>query len=175
MEFLSRNKSVEYKGLSLFYTGEKGAYMGNFIGKQQHIVAEIEKFIPLSLLDEVKDLLVSFLEEQVAPFYEGYLGVDMLVYAQNNRFFLQPCVEINLRSNMGVIALKISQNILSEQSTGRFQIDFNAQTGQIRQRHLKLRKACPQIVENGKLLSGYLPLCPVTDSSRYHAYAVIVN
>ncbi|MDR1809574.1 MAG: hypothetical protein LBR34_04115, partial [Prevotella sp.] len=172
MEFSCRNRRVNYEGLSLFYTGEKGAYQGNFIGNQRYIEKEIERFISLSLLDEVKTLLIHFLEKHVAPFYEGYAGVDMLIYAPDGKFKLQPCVEINLRNNMGVMALKISQNVVSEQATGRFYIDFNAQAGHIFSRHQELKKRYPQVTENRKLQSGYLPLCPVTKDSRYHGYVV---
>jgi hypothetical protein len=173
VEFLCRNKHVACEGLSLFYTSEKGAYQGNFIGNQHDIEEQIGSFISLSLLDEVKALLLRFIEEHIAPLYEGYIGVDMLIYAQNGKFELQPCVEINLRNNMGVMALKISQNILAEHSTGRFRIDFNAQNGQIYCRHQELKKLHPPIMENQKLTSGYLPLCPVTESSRYHAYVMV--
>jgi hypothetical protein len=173
MEFSCKNKCVTYEGLSLFYTNDKGAYQGNFIGNQQYIEEKIGCFISLSLLDEVKTLLIHFLEEHVAPVYEGYVGVDMLIYEQNGTFELQPCIEINLRNNMGVLALKISRNMVSEQATGRFNIDFNAQAGQLYLRHQELKKRYPLVVENRKLQSGYMPLCPVTKSSRYHAYVVV--
>jgi hypothetical protein len=170
MEFLCCNKRAEYEGLSLFYTNEKGAYTGNFIGSQHRIEGDISQYISLSLLEEVKVLLLHFIEEHIAPIYDGYVGVDMLIYARDERFELQPCIEINLRNNMGIMALKISQNMLAEQLTGCFHIDFDARAGEIYRRHRELKKLYPPVMESLKLASGYLPLCPVTEDSRYHAY-----
>ncbi|GAB6011985.1 hypothetical protein [Viscerimonas tarda] len=173
MEFTTANNTAKFEGLSLFQTNEKGAYLGNFIGSQKQIEAEIARFIPLSQLEEVKEMLILFIAENIAPLYAGCVGVDMLVYEENNCFYLQPCVEINLRNNMGFLTLSLSKNILAEASTGSFHIDFNATPGELYAKHTQRIKSHPLLVENGKIKSGYLSLCPVREDTRYLAYVLI--
>ena len=50
----------------------------------------------------------------MAPFYDGPLGIDMLVTSERN---IHPCVEINLRDTMGRVAIDIQQRIISEDAT----------------------------------------------------------
>jgi len=174
MEFSACSGVVKYEGLSLFETNGKGAYLGNFLGSQQTIEEEISKYTDLSLLAEIRTLLIEYLHQSVATVYNGYIGVDMMIYKDNNEYKLQPCLEINVRNNMGIVALNISQNILTEGVSGRFFIDFNPKEGFLFSEHNRMLTENPPIIENKRIKSGYLSLCPVTEKSRYRAY-IIVN
>lgn len=55
-------------------------------------------------LDPVIGQILMVIEELIAPHYNGYLGIDMMYYWDDNgRIALNPCVEVNLRMTMGMI------------------------------------------------------------------------
>lgn len=173
MEFYSDNKNIRFEGYSLFQTNSKGAYTGNLLGTQKLIQNKITQYISLSLLEKVKNLLTLFLKENISPIYSGCIGVDMMVYEDNENFLLQPCLEINLRNNMGFLALELSKNIVSEQVTGFFNIDFNVKKGEIYSKHIEMQKLHPVYLEGNKIKSGYLSLCPIDENSKYRAYVLV--
>ncbi len=43
--------------------------------------------------------------------YCGYMGVDMMVVRRGDGFALVPCVELNLRMTMGVVAMKVAERL----------------------------------------------------------------
>ena len=59
---------------------------------------------PLLLLQkEMRRILETLLRDTE---YQGYLGVDMMIYqdSESNCFLIHPCVELNLRMSMGMVA-----------------------------------------------------------------------
>ncbi|MFR9167003.1 MAG: hypothetical protein ACLVKO_12625 [Dysgonomonas sp.] len=172
MEFSVKEKVLVYEGLSLFNTNDKGAYLSNFIGSQEIIKSKISAYIDLSLLENVRMVLSEFIKEHILPDYCGYLGVDMMIYQnEEKKILLHPCVEINLRSNMGRIALSISDKYISEYSTGSFHIEYSPQgTFDVDK---NMRNEYPLICENNRVYSGYLSLCPVNQNSKYRAYLIV--
>ena len=54
-------------------------------------------------LDPVIGQTLMAIEKLIAPHYNGPLGVDMMLYRDNGRIALNPCVEINLRMTMGMV------------------------------------------------------------------------
>ena len=64
--------------------------------------------MPLRELREAEAMVADF----VGSSYNGYLGpvgVDMFVYHDAEGYHLNPCVEINLRHTMGMVAHAIAQ------------------------------------------------------------------
>ena len=175
MEFTSQSGKVEYHGLSLFETNQKGAYIGNILGSQIIIEETITSFINITLIDEIRALLIQFIKQDIAPVYDGCIGVDMMVYKEHNEYKFHPCLEINIRNNMGFIALNLSKNILAENSIGNFYIDFDPKDGSMQEKHNRMKNEYPAIFEDKRLKSGYLSLCPVTESNHYRAYILMQN
>lgn len=173
MEFISSGDGkIKFIGYSLFKTNKKGSYLGNTLTSQQNIEKTLDSYIPVRTLESVKENLLTFLSGKFRK-YKGCIGVDMLVYSDGNQYKLYPCVEINMRSNMGLVALKMSENYLVENAEGRFIVDYSKYEGEIYKQHLHLFNENPPIFENGKLLSGYFPLCPVLPQSHYWAYVIV--
>ena len=55
-------------------------------------------------IDPVIGQVLMAIEDLIAPHYDGYLGIDMMLYLdENSRIALNPCVEINLRMTMGMV------------------------------------------------------------------------
>ena len=108
---------IRYLGLSLFHT-VNGAYEGNILATESVKREMISRYIPISLLDSVKQRIVERLN---LDGYVGPFGIDMMIVKSigngnhncqlsivNSQLLLHPCVEINLRRTMGHVALSIS-------------------------------------------------------------------
>ena len=109
MEFLSQaDGSVRYAGLSLFST-VNNAYVGNLLMSEQEKEEMISRYISLSLLNEIRNRVVSSFPQIIGDCYVGPFGIDMMIVAKESGegFLLHPCVEINLRRTMGHVALSI--------------------------------------------------------------------
>lgn len=169
MEFLVGEKGVRFIGWSSFSTGIRGEYTGNFLGSQKSIedrlVCQLGEQVIEALKREVPRMLMKIL-----PRYHGYLGIDMMVYRQDQgKLAVQPCVEINLRYNMGILALFLSHFHLSEGTQGKFVIHFYPEAGRACQEHFRLQQAFPVIYKNNRIKSGYLNLTPVTETTHFVA------
>ena len=101
MEFEATDDGIRYLGLSLFHTAN-GAYTGNILATEQVKREMMQRYVSLSLLDDIRDAVISTLNLGA---YRGPFGIDMMVV---NGRLLHPCVEINLRRTMGHVALAIS-------------------------------------------------------------------
>lgn len=173
MEFISDGKGkVHFAGYSLFRTNKKGAYEGNYLGSQSAIEKFISKYISVSLLHEARSKLEEILSQRYAD-YKGCIGVDMLIYIENGNYCLHPCLEINMRYNMGYLALRFAEKYLYSQSSGWFYLDFSSLKGEIYTRHKEMQINHPAVFENGRIKSGYFPLCPVKENSHYWAYVLV--
>lgn len=113
MEFYSDgNGSISYLGLSLFHT-INGAYIGNILATESEKTKMITRYIPIDLLEDVKQQLSVLLGALLNGQYTGPFGVDMMIIAHGNQdgFLLHPCVEINLRRTMGHVALSLNPTV----------------------------------------------------------------
>ncbi|MCM1163454.1 MAG: hypothetical protein NC339_04315 [Muribaculaceae bacterium] len=103
---------VELGGLSMFVTENRGMYGGNVVAGQQWIRAEIVKHVGDEVLDHALNALQKALTELLGAIYEGWLGVDMLVWRDSSGAMrLHPCIELNLRMTMGVVAMAVSERL----------------------------------------------------------------
>lgn len=100
-EWEVRNQVPIFLGYSVFEASERGKYHKNIEGSQPDLYKIINKAAPSFSHRIIKAQEVA-LSKHISPFYEGPLGIDMLVdkYGEIN-----PCVEINLRLTMGHIML----------------------------------------------------------------------
>lgn len=105
---VSEKDKVAFEGFSLFFT-ENGMYRGNILASDGHILAMLCRYVPESLIMNIRNALTSFLTETFVGKYVGYIGVDMFVYEDSAEhiFKIAPCVEINVRMTMGLLARRI--------------------------------------------------------------------
>lgn len=171
MEFYSDGKgNISYEGLSFFSTAEQGAYTGNFLGSQKVIKNKITALIHDELLDEVSNTLTYLLKEIYGYQYRGYLGIDMMVY-ENPRgiLCLHPCVEINMRYTMGVVAIFLSKRLLAPDAQGYFLINYYNKQNEAQALHRERQLAHPIKLNDKKIESGYFSLCPIFNDTKYTA------
>ena len=166
-------RQTQFTGYSVFQTNEKGAYKKSLLADQETLEKQITTYIPIDLLLQVKSELRDEIQTFYAPHYTGNIGVDMLIYRSDKRYGLDPCVEINMRKSMGFLAIMLHNQYIHPQSKGEFQIDHHSLPGEILTKHQHFRKQHPLVIENNRMVSGYLNLCPVEKTSAYHAYLLI--
>lgn len=93
--------SVSLRGFSAFRSSPSGAYLGNIVAPQTQIIAHCGQDTVTA-----SHTLLPVLRSLINGNYKGWFGVDMLRHSQG----LNPCMELNLRITMGVIALLKSQH-----------------------------------------------------------------
>lgn len=175
MEFYSDGAGeLTFVGYSLFHTGKSGMYEGNRLLSNGAIRKQLAQYVPLEALMDLENCLKYRLSALVGTVYKGYLGVDMMIcrFPENEKpvFRIHPCVEINLRMNMGVIARFLHDRYVRPGSTGRFVIDYHPSEGEALQEHERMSATYPLESREGRVYSGYLPLVPVHRRSCYRAW-----
>lgn len=178
MEFYSDGAGgVMFAGYSLFHTGKSGMYEGNRLLSNEAIRKQLSQYVPSKALADLENCLKYKLSALVGTVYKGYLGVDMMIcrFPVNAKpvFRIHPCVEINLRMNMGVTTRLLYDRYVHPDSTGRFGIDYHPSEGEALKEHERLSATFPLEIREGKVRSGYLPLVPVHKRSCYRAWILV--
>lgn len=174
MEFYLHEGTVCFVGYSMFSAAASGAYMGNELLSDIRIEEKLSKFVSVELLRRLRNLLVKKLLSRF-PLYTGYAGVDMMVCETSAGYCIQPCVEINMRMNMGIVARIFHNRYMYPDAEGHFVVDYFKKPEDALSFHKKMQRESPLKVENGKILSGYLSLTPVTKTTGYIAYVSVLR
>lgn len=167
---VSENSEIEYLGYTIFETNSNGHYKGTLIHPDfknilpEENIAEVEEMISISAT-EIRETLKNSI---YAVCHRGFLGVDALIYNDQNRLMMQPCIEINSRINMGILSIYIEKKIHPD-ATGKFEL-FYGSPGEYwnfakLQSHLR-----PPEFQDEKLCSGFLPLVEPDISKKFGAY-----
>ena len=103
LEFwLDGKGGVEYRGLSLFYTNERGAYLGNWVAPEGQKLAWLAQYIPLQYLQEIR----AWWTARLSRFdYAGPVGIDMMLAQEG----ICPCIEVNWRWTMGLVSCLVAE------------------------------------------------------------------
>ncbi|NLA61777.1 MAG: hypothetical protein GX857_00900 [Bacteroidales bacterium] len=173
MEFDMTNSDIQFLGYSLFRSAPSGAYLGNVLLSDEEIENKLSTYIERSQLLELKDILKAKLSN-CFPSYRGYFGVDMMVCKTDEAFYqIQPCVEVNMRMNMGIVAHRINERFVYPKSTGLFSINFYKKEGEAQSNSLTMQAEHPLVIKDGKIKRGYLSLTPVDEHTQYTATIAI--
>jgi len=166
---IKSESEVEYLGYSVFTTNTNGQYQGTLIHP------DLQKMLPETGLDfyevisTTAEILTNALKQSVySQSYQGFLGIDAIIFRQDNRLKIQPCIEINCRMNMGILALYIEERIHPE-ATGKFEL-FYGKRGEFRSFADEKKKHWPPEFRDGKLYSGFVPLVEPDDQKKFGAY-----
>ena len=176
MEFHSSGDGrFNFIGYSQFRTGGSGAYEGNRLISNAAIEQNLSEYVPVGELDKLRNCLERELSLRFGSVYNGYLGVDMMIcrFPESPAYRIHPCVEINLRMNMGVVARHLYDRYICPFSTGIFQIDYAPSDGAAWNAHTAMAETYPLKMEQGRICSGYLPLVPVYKKSKYRAWILV--
>lgn len=170
MEFYSDGKGeMKFVGYSLFDTDTHGNYKGNFLMSDQAIVQALSAYVSPDLLTAVRTSLLEILVPLLGGDYRGYFGVDMMICRDNGRYLLHPCVEINLRMNMGVVSHILYERLICPDVKGRFHIVHFTGEGECLDFYKTQCGSFPLELDKGRIVNGYFALTPVGQDTRYHA------
>jgi len=164
---------TRFVGYSIFRTNDKGAYESSALAGQEYLEKQIFRQVDADLIMQTRKILTEKIREMYEPYYTGIIGVDMLIYKDGDSCRLHPCVEVNMRKNMGYLAIRFAEKYMHPGSQGNFFIEYSRDSRAIIQKHRRLQKEYPMVAKNERIRSGYLSLCPVTDATNYHAYVAL--
>lgn len=179
MEFFSdvSGGGIRFVGYSLFETDKRGSYKENVLAADAEIESRLAAYVPVEALHLLRDGLLMELRNVIKEDYEGYLGVDMMICRNvgqgEGNYSVHPCVEINLRMNMGVVARLLYDRYVGSGAQGRYVIEYYRNSGEAAQVHRRLRQQYPLLLVEGEIKSGYLSLTPVAEDTAYQAYIIV--
>ncbi|MDR2910768.1 MAG: hypothetical protein LBV47_05325 [Bacteroidales bacterium] len=175
-QFEIKKGKISFIGVSNFFTDYRGQYQGNFIHGIPPNKYDNETIIFLKLLSEILvEPITETLENSRMPFfYEGNFGVDTLIFRdEEHRLKVNPCLEINLRQNMGLLALRLGK-LVSPNKPAVYRIFYRQGKSFLEFKNEMTKKHPPKFV-SGKLDSGFFALTQVQENTQFGAYLLIID
>lgn len=165
LEYRCESGRAEFGGYSVFSTDSHDSFDSCMVASRDVLRGVIvDRLGDAPLLDAVIASCQRFVADAIAPLYTGWLGIDMMLYRSGDGSLrLNPCVEINLRMTMGVVAIHLADSYLAPRSIGSFRIEY------IKSGVKEPQTANGIELDGGKIVSGTMPLVPVYASSHYSA------
>lgn len=175
MEFyINSEGEISFCGYSFFDTDGEGAYKKNILASNEMIETILGKYVSVEKLNMLKKNLLYQLSDKIKSYYIGIVGVDMMICVdKNNSYKIHPCVEINFRMNMGIASRIFYDRYVFNGKKGELRIEYYDEKGLAISEDNKMEKLYPLKMKNGKILSGYLSLTPVSINTNYQIYALI--
>lgn len=123
--FYTDGTEIIHQGWSLFQTMPDGRYIGSLVAPQAEIANRLHEaaiFYGNHKADftRLSDEFMEILHRHIPPMYKGWIGVDMLAYhsiGKESQLQLAPCIEINMRMTMGVVATLLANKPQSTNHT----------------------------------------------------------
>ena len=171
-------------GWTRFLTDGRGQYHGAFVGS---ITAGLDEQVKRFLYGDGRDARrLARLGEQLAEWlaeplrvagYQGPVGVDAMVYRDGDCLRLKPIVEINPRTTMGRVALKLQQAVNSARTALWLVISRREVTAagfaDLAECAVALEAAHPaRLMPDGKQLSGGVLF--TTDPIQARSFATVL-
>ncbi len=172
-QFELEKGKINYLGISNFTTDKKGQYQGNFLNRlPPDLNSEVQEFI-VKIPDLIVPPLIKTVENSaLASNYEGNFGVDTLIYRdENNKLKVNPCLEINLRKNMGLLSLHL-EKLIHSNKLAMYRTYYNPQKSFfdfVREMEIKF----PLSILNGKIKKGFYPLTDFEENTLFGAYLFV--
>jgi hypothetical protein len=165
---------VHFAGYSLFETDGQGAYKGNVLASDEAIEATLAQYVGCEALRTTRERLIELLSEKLGGRYTGYLGVDMMIYEGEGGYRLHPCIEINLRMNMGLVARLFYDRYVAPGAQGTYSVAYYPKKGEALAHHERMQREFPCNIQENRVVKGYLSLTPVTEDTCYQAFVRMI-
>jgi len=175
LQFKIEKGEIDFLGISNFFTDSKGQYQGNFIhgvpNEYDKETVAFLKFLPDVL---VKPIITTLESSRLSLLYEGNFGVDMLIFRdEKNRLKVNPCLEINLRQSMGLLALQLCK-LVSPDKMAVYRMFYQQGKSFFEFKNEMIKKHPPEFV-NGKLNSGFFALTEADENTQFGAYLFVIT
>lgn len=116
---------VSHVGYSLFYNEGASAYGGNFVLPDAALRSIIGAEVGEVLIDDVAAKVAEVLTRLLGGCYDGYLGVDMMIYRDaSGDMRVAPAIEVNLRMTMGVVAWHLAHRFIAPGCSGIMSVRY---------------------------------------------------
>ena len=194
MEFCVTDGQCYFIGHSLFTTDTHGRYDSNLLLSDADIEARLSEYIPRSVLHDVRHFVEAHTELIVPAEWDTSrfpitFGIDMMIVniigqqpihpdgnsqlrIQNSEFKLHPCVEINLRCNMGIVAHEVRRHLMAPEATGIYRLALFPDHAALQAFDEEQRSLYPALYRDGLLVRGYHPLTSIEGDTRHLAYII---
>jgi hypothetical protein len=174
LQFELKQGKVNYLGISRFFTDKKGKYLGNMINgwpdSSDPGITNFADSLPLLLKKHLSEAIEN---SELAKLYEGFLGADMLIFTDHkDNLRVNPCLEINIRQNMGLLSLKL-EKLVHENSKGTFNIWYHGRKP-FKNFSEEMSKLYPLKIADNYIFSGFLPVTDPDENSLFGAYLHIL-
>lgn len=104
--------TVVFLGYSVFEASTEGRYGGNVVDSQQNLKARITAMLGFDVIP-IADTHCQLLSHYLSGRYRGYVGIDLMVVEEaDGKRKVHPCVEMNLRMNMGIAAMRLYEKLM---------------------------------------------------------------
>lgn len=167
--YIDEAGEVQFVGLCAFETDGQGRYLESLCQAPEETLRQLTD--SLSDPDELTQALAqhrAYLSREVAPYYRGAVGIDLLTYRPDgvsSRIALHPWVEINLRYTMGHYALDLYRERVPLGSTSKYRFGILSAA---RAKALLSTANAPTLDDAGRLRSGLLPLTATDLTTASH-------
>ena len=171
--FELKKGKVIFRGTSNFTTDKKGQYIGNSLnGSPDDVDKEVLDFVKTIPQKVIQPLIRTIESSDLDKYYEGFFGVDTLIYSdENGAFKINPCLEINVRQNMGLLSIHL-EKLIHPDKKGIYRIFYKPGTTFL-QFKKDMEKRYPLKISNSKIESGFFSLTEVLDDTLFGAYILV--
>ena len=163
----------EYLGYSIFETNTNGQYKSTLIHpKITKLLPEARHMEVDAMIEITAELILQHLNNSIfSSWHRGWMGIDALIYKDGKDLKIQPCIEINSRMNMGILAMQLEKYIHPE-ARGKFVL-YYGRKGQYEHYSRYMAKEKPTKYESGQIKSGFLALTEPDASKQFGAYLLM--
>lgn len=173
MEFFCSERGVEFVGYSVFYNNAVMSYDHATVASTDTLRQHLLRYTDAETLQRIQTEVATCLQEILPDFYYGYVGVDMMAYRNvNGEMLINPCVEMNLRTTMGVISSVLGNRYLAPGKTARMDVLYHRTEAEVQDYIAALQS--PAFVDK-RLASGTLVLAPVNEETRFTATLTVTS
>jgi hypothetical protein len=169
-QFKISNDEPEYLGYSVFETNSNGQYQSTLIHPETEMpgISGINSEIKSKIVTTALLLKNALKDSEYAKLHRGFLGIDAMIYREKEELKIQPCIEINSRMNMGILAAQIETKT-HDDTSGKFALFYGSQ-GEFQRFAIKNALEHPIKIRNGKLSSGFVSLVEPDAETQFGAY-----
>jgi len=173
LQFELKKGKVKFLGISNFYTNKKGQYEGNYLnGLPLNLEKRLLEFADFAVR-EIRQPLINAIEtSEMAIFYEGFFGVDTLIYTdEKNSLKINPCLEINVRYTMGLLSLLL-EKLIYQNKQGVYRTYYQPGTSFYTFKN-EMEMKYPLKISNNKIESGFFALTEAVEDSLFGVYILV--
>ncbi len=126
---MRRDNGISFLGYSLFETAGD-TYTANLLLPDDEIRRRLSDLCPGENFGELERRMEAAMRQIVGTIpYDGFFGVDMMIYDNGGTPAVDTCIEVNMRTTMGVVAWMATRRLLHPDSYGRFMLKPQQERG----------------------------------------------